>query len=220
MHSKGVTCLSIRKADLGWSNDNKVITKVNGLEEGIVKVKDLQELKPVELSEMSSVNGDAIGSTKGISSRARSPLPEPVSREREVAAANETPVNGTPGPSSSSKSERRKKKRTEHPTEEIFDDIPPPAPVPPTAAFQQQAPPRGIGNSSVSKREVRASRKEPKEIKETKEIKEEQPMASKEVAQLVPDTGATDNSIALASIQRVEAGRGKREDCPFTSLRR
>jgi len=42
VHSRGVTCLSIRKDDLGWSSDSKVLKPINATEEGLITLKDLR----------------------------------------------------------------------------------------------------------------------------------------------------------------------------------
>ena len=42
VHSKGVTCLNIRKEDLGWSPESKVLNPVNAAEEGLITMKDLR----------------------------------------------------------------------------------------------------------------------------------------------------------------------------------
>ncbi|KAI1916040.1 hypothetical protein LOZ61_001380 [Ophidiomyces ophidiicola] len=42
MHSKGVTCLNIKKADLGWTMDNKIAQHINGVDEDFVEIKELQ----------------------------------------------------------------------------------------------------------------------------------------------------------------------------------
>lgn len=41
MHSKGVTCLFIKQAELGWTQDNKVIRPVDALATGVVKIVKL-----------------------------------------------------------------------------------------------------------------------------------------------------------------------------------
>ena len=43
MHSKGVTCLGIKREDLGWSTDSKVLHPVESEKEGFIIVKDLRE---------------------------------------------------------------------------------------------------------------------------------------------------------------------------------
>ena len=58
MHSRGVTCLSIRKADLGWSKNSKILHPIDAEKHGDIVVKDLQELPSTSVSEPSSVNGD------------------------------------------------------------------------------------------------------------------------------------------------------------------
>ena len=58
MHSKGVTCLSIKREDLGWSKESRVLNPIDAEEEGVVVVKDLRELAVAPFSGPSSVNGD------------------------------------------------------------------------------------------------------------------------------------------------------------------
>jgi hypothetical protein len=58
MHSRGVTCLNIKKEDLGWSADNKIICPVNALEQGLIEISELQTF-PAYVTDDPSVNGDA-----------------------------------------------------------------------------------------------------------------------------------------------------------------
>jgi hypothetical protein len=44
MHSKGVTAMTVKQADLGWSKDNKVVLGVDATEAGLVKISKLKEL--------------------------------------------------------------------------------------------------------------------------------------------------------------------------------
>ncbi|KAI1820643.1 hypothetical protein F4861DRAFT_522200 [Xylaria intraflava] len=44
MHSKGVTAITVKQADLGWSKDNKVVLGVDASETGFVKISKLKEL--------------------------------------------------------------------------------------------------------------------------------------------------------------------------------
>lgn len=60
MHSKGVTCLNIKKEDLGWTADNKIIQPVDALEADAITVKDLQTF-PSQIADEPSVNGDSVG---------------------------------------------------------------------------------------------------------------------------------------------------------------
>ncbi|KAL8962418.1 MAG: hypothetical protein Q9193_001176 [Seirophora villosa] len=61
MHSRGVTSISVNKADLGWSKESKVLHAVDAEKEKHISLKDLRELSQVALSEHSSVNGDHVG---------------------------------------------------------------------------------------------------------------------------------------------------------------
>uniref|UniRef100_A0A093V3A9 Uncharacterized protein C20G4.08 n=1 Tax=Talaromyces marneffei PM1 TaxID=1077442 RepID=A0A093V3A9_TALMA len=62
MYSRGVTCLNIRKEDLGWTQDNKIIEAIDALDEGYIEVKDLQTF-PSYVVDEPSVNGDSVTSS-------------------------------------------------------------------------------------------------------------------------------------------------------------
>lgn len=51
MHSKGVTCLTIRPADLGWSSDNKVIRPVDAENTKVVSIESIKEFPVVPAPE-------------------------------------------------------------------------------------------------------------------------------------------------------------------------
>lgn len=57
MHSRGVTCLNIKKEDLGWTADNKVIRPIDALEHSLIEITDLQTF-PSYATDEPSVNGD------------------------------------------------------------------------------------------------------------------------------------------------------------------
>jgi hypothetical protein len=42
VHSRGVTCLNIRKEDLGWDAESKVLHPIKAAEEGLISMKDLR----------------------------------------------------------------------------------------------------------------------------------------------------------------------------------
>jgi hypothetical protein len=58
MHSRGVTCLTIKKEDLGWGVDNRIIRPVNALEEGYIEISELQAF-PSYVADEPSINGDS-----------------------------------------------------------------------------------------------------------------------------------------------------------------
>ncbi|THC90131.1 hypothetical protein EYZ11_010414 [Aspergillus tanneri] len=58
MHSRGVTCLNIKKEDLGWSPENKIIRPVNALEEDLIEISELQSF-PTYVTDEPSINGDS-----------------------------------------------------------------------------------------------------------------------------------------------------------------
>ncbi|KAJ5189746.1 hypothetical protein N7472_008760 [Penicillium cf. griseofulvum] len=72
MHSRGVTCLNIKKEDLGWTADNKVIRPIDAMEHGLIEISDLQTF-PTYATDDPSVNGD----TASIQSRAKESAKKP-----------------------------------------------------------------------------------------------------------------------------------------------
>lgn len=73
MHSKGVTCLGIRKEDLGWSKDSKVLHPVDAEANGSIAINPIRVLAASEQATStteSSVNGEAPQGTPSGRSRA------------------------------------------------------------------------------------------------------------------------------------------------------
>ena len=86
MHSKGVTCFSINKEDLGWSKDNKVLHPVDAEEAGQIVLKDLREPQSGHFSEASSINGDAFSSVSAAVSSVSKPSGKEHSKKSTVPA--------------------------------------------------------------------------------------------------------------------------------------
>ncbi|CEN61430.1 hypothetical protein ASPCAL08084 [Aspergillus calidoustus] len=59
MHSRGVTCLNIKRDDLGMGPDQKALRPINALEQGFIEISDLQTF-PSYVSDEPSVNGDSV----------------------------------------------------------------------------------------------------------------------------------------------------------------
>lgn len=128
MHSRGVTCLNIKKEDLGWSPESKVLHPIKAEEEGYVIVKDLRQPHAVSSSDGTPAGGDATpaAATKATSkpkvqkSEVTKPTPAPAAKARDVqqesaetpapsAAEQEQPV--TEPTSAETKTEKKKKKK-------------------------------------------------------------------------------------------------------------
>jgi len=56
MHSKGVTCLFIKQAELGWSRENKVISPADAVESGLAKISKLVPPPPPPPAETQHAN--------------------------------------------------------------------------------------------------------------------------------------------------------------------
>ncbi|EER28820.1 hypothetical protein CPC735_040840 [Coccidioides posadasii C735 delta SOWgp] len=123
MHSRGVTCLNIKKADLGWSTDNKILKHVNSLENGLIELKDLQTLS--SQPDEQSVSGEATSSVMGNNKEAakkpevvaekppssQSPRSESPAKEGKKKTQQATPTTASLEPASSEKPEKKKKKK-------------------------------------------------------------------------------------------------------------
>ena len=105
MHSKGVTCLGIKKEDLGWSKDSRVLHPVDAEQEGRIVVKDLREPPTPSTSDPSSTsaNGDTLSSATP--ANAKVPLREPTKSDR--AGTDDRPST----PIIAEKPEKKKSKR-------------------------------------------------------------------------------------------------------------
>lgn len=167
MHSKGVASVAIKKEDLGWSKENKVIRSLDAEQEGFIVVQELKDPQLSYLSEPSSNNGDAqafVASTtvtpsKVISknpSRAISVLPTKRESQPEELIAPIAVANTISNPE---KPEKRKKKRwtTETSAREADNTSAlSPAPAIPrvTAKAIPQAPSSTVQSTSGTKKEV------------------------------------------------------------------
>jgi hypothetical protein len=65
MYSRGVTCLNVKKEDLGWTPENKIIEPVDALKEGYIEANDLQTF-PTYVTDEPSVNGDSVITTNTV----------------------------------------------------------------------------------------------------------------------------------------------------------
>ncbi|KAL8850176.1 MAG: hypothetical protein Q9221_004862 [Calogaya cf. arnoldii] len=83
MHSRGVTSLSINKADLGWSKESKVLHPVDAEAEKYIVLKTLREPSQTAMSEHSSVNGDHMPSM--------TPSATPKPKTKSTSRTNQTP---------------------------------------------------------------------------------------------------------------------------------
>lgn len=106
MHSKGVICLGIKKEDLGWSSDSRVLHSIDAEQAGEIIVKDLRELSAISGSEpsLTSMNGDAVATTSP--AKPKTPSKEVTKSERV------TTEDGQAAPNAAEKVDKKKSKRT------------------------------------------------------------------------------------------------------------
>jgi len=109
LHSKGVTCLGIKKEDMGWSKESRVLHPIDAEKEGIIIVRELREPSASSAGELvsasiaPSTNGDA--QAPATPSKAKTPVKEPAKSGRPTTdTARATPPIVE-------KSEKKKSKR-------------------------------------------------------------------------------------------------------------
>ena len=108
MHSKGLHCLSIKKEDLGWSHESKVLHPVDAEAQGLVVVKELREPSSVRSTDPSSLslNGEDQASvspaknsskthSKGSDKTERSEATTPSNRETDKKKAKRNGASET-----------------------------------------------------------------------------------------------------------------------------
>ncbi|TVY82474.1 hypothetical protein LSUE1_G003625 [Lachnellula suecica] len=101
MHSKGVTCLLIKQADLGWTLDNKVLNPVVADKAGVISIEVLKDIPSTPAPEVSELAPAQTTLPTRIAAR-------PSSKE---AATKETPKKASHAEASSSKVEEKANKK-------------------------------------------------------------------------------------------------------------
>lgn len=145
MHSKGVTCLGIKKEDLGWSSDSRVLQPVDAEQAGEIVVKNLREPSAISGSEPSSIsmNGDAL---------ATSSLAKPKTPSKEAAIPERTTTeDGQAAPNTAEKVDKKKSKRNGAVETVIRPAAPSPAPESYANAAQRASTPTPQVAPSVTK---------------------------------------------------------------------
>ena len=136
VHSKGVTCFTITKEDLGWDSSNKVVHGIDAAKEGVVDLKELKLGSIIEETRSKSPPEEAAPASsvgKKKRSKKHQPTVETVEegeinmQEAEAAAAKTatppvangqtTQVDSTEGDSLVPKSTKRSKKKAAQATE-------------------------------------------------------------------------------------------------------
>jgi len=100
MHSKGVTCLLIKQADLGWTLDNKVLHPVTADKAGVISIEVLKDIPAIPAQEVS----EPVVPQASLPTRI---VPRPAPKE----AARETPKKPAHAEASSSKVEDKVEKK-------------------------------------------------------------------------------------------------------------
>ncbi|PNS14620.1 U3 small nucleolar RNA-associated protein 21 [Sphaceloma murrayae] len=99
MHSTGVTCLSVRKADLGWGYDNKVLSPHDAEKEGSITISPITVPAVAEASVASEtparpktiVKSEPVKNASSAQPKIKNALTEPVVAQKTVVQSIELP---------------------------------------------------------------------------------------------------------------------------------
>ena len=151
MHSKGVTCLGIKKEDLGWSIDSRVLHPIDAGQAGEIVVKDLREPSANSASEpsLASMNGEAM--TNSSPAKPKTLAKEAPKSERATTEDAQVPPNTT------DKVDKKKSKRNG--VVEPANRLPAPSPAPESYAnaAQRASTPTPQATPTVTKETARSS---------------------------------------------------------------
>jgi hypothetical protein len=86
MHSKGVTCISIKKDDLGWNKESRVLHPLNAEQEGVVEIDDLREHPTALSTEPSSSMNENDGATVSPTALTAKPISKEVVRKSALSS--------------------------------------------------------------------------------------------------------------------------------------
>ena len=126
MHSRGVTCLRIKRKDLGWSKDGRTVNVVDAVTEKAISVKSLhldsnsgssEPLVNGEKVSQSPVTKDAKQPTRKETLTSRSGIEGSEATSKTIKAEQKHEVNSSALKNSTAKLEKKKKKRNEQDSE-------------------------------------------------------------------------------------------------------
>jgi WD40 repeat protein len=108
MHSKGVTCLAIKQADLGWTLDNKVLQPVVALEAGVISIDTLKEISAMTIGEANETTPQSAVPTRIV------PRPTPKEAAPKETSKKASHVEASTTAASSSKADEKAEKKDSH----------------------------------------------------------------------------------------------------------
>lgn len=85
MHSKGVACLSIKASELGWDDDNKVISPVDATQAGVVSITKLRPPPPQPQNQTPEEGAAQPSIRLAVRPKEAAPEPTPEPSTRKVA---------------------------------------------------------------------------------------------------------------------------------------
>lgn len=167
VHSRGVTCLNIKKQDLGWNEESKTTHPINALEKSFIDIRGLDVGSVAEAD--NEANGEAEAQPSAKASKKKSQkAAEPVQAESSTAAARESsPEKKQPDPSPSNREPVNGNEQTTEPTmskkkkkkaqQQVAATLPPPQTDNVNQTSSRSVSPQKGQSSTAAKPEVPAS---------------------------------------------------------------
>ena len=113
-HSRGVDCISVRKDDVGWSDESKALKPLNAQDEGMLVINDLYDSRLAAASESTpnrtgTPSGQTAASQSKVSTKGEDQS-SPVKAVKARYAERQAGTSATPQSSSADKTSKKKKK--------------------------------------------------------------------------------------------------------------
>ena len=123
-HSRGVDCISVRKDDVGWSDENKALKPLNAEDESMLAIKDLYDSRPVAAGETTPTRtGTPSGQTAASQSKVSTKGEDQSSPVKAMKARHAEKQAGTPAtPQSSTDKISKKKKKAQGAAENVVSE--------------------------------------------------------------------------------------------------
>ncbi|KAI9840919.1 MAG: hypothetical protein M1838_003855 [Thelocarpon superellum] len=161
MHSRGVSSFSIKREDLGWSKEGRVLHPIDAEQHGLLEIRDLREIPSAPASEPPATEGEKASGANG-----QDPIPRSASKDAAGKPAATTPsrdaarptlFNGAQDLSGTDRADKRKKKR-EHAGRTEEAAVSAPTASTPIKALQASAGSKTTGHAKAYKEVVELER--------------------------------------------------------------
>lgn len=110
MHSKGVSCISVKAEDLGWSKESRVLHPADAVKEGLVTLGDLREPGSIPSAEETQAVTESQQEVASVPTTAPKAIVKETTRKLATAPGRTTELPTPKGPSATTSSSRGEQK--------------------------------------------------------------------------------------------------------------